>query len=107
MRGGHLRHRVEILTKDAATSADSYGAVDAQTTVIATVQAKVTQLSGLELIRAHQVAAEVTHEVRIRYRPGMTTRHSIKYAGKTYDINNVNDIDGRHRELILLCKGVG
>jgi SPP1 family predicted phage head-tail adaptor len=82
--------------------------VDNSTLVVANdVAAKVTQLAGLELIRAHQVAAEVTHEIRIRYRPGMTTRHSIKYDGKTFDINNVNDIEGQHKELILLCKGVG
>lgn len=108
MQAGQLRHRVQICTRDIEET--PYGKREADPTPKATVHAKVETLSGLELIRARQVASEATHQVTIRYWQGLTRKHKIRWTDPAtnekheFDINHINDVDQRHREMILTCK---
>lgn len=103
MQAGELRNRITINT--GATTPDAYGENLPAPTVFATVWAKVTQLSGRELYYAQQQQALATHKVTMRYYAGVTETMSIAWqGGRTLNIVAVNDIDGRHRELELLCQ---
>ena len=61
-------------------------------------------MSGTELVEAQQTAAEVSHQVRMRYRDDVNAEHRVVHRGRNLNILSVTDPDERRRELILLCK---
>lgn len=83
----NLRYRINILQQGAD---DSYG--EPVLTPFATgVWADVQDLRGLELIRAQKIAAQATHYVTIRYRPGVLANMQINFDGRTFFIEAVLD----------------
>lgn len=109
MQAGKLRHRVQICTRPLVET--GYEKRESDTLVAAaTVWAEVVTLSGLELIRAQQVAPEATHQVRLRFYRGLTRKHKLKWTdpdsntAHEFDINHIDDVDQRHREIVLICK---
>lgn len=100
---GRRRQFITIQNEPATT--DSFGAeVPAAATAFATAYAAVKQLTGRELFYAQQVVALATHEVNLRYVSGVTEQMQIAIeGGPTLQIANVNDVEMRHRELVLLC----
>lgn len=101
MQSGQLRKRLTIQQRSAAQ--DSYGQPLTTWTDVATVWGAVEPLSGRELMAAEAVQAEVTHQVVIRYRPGISAKMRIAYGARLFDIQNVLDENERHRILTLLC----
>lgn len=65
--------------------------------------ASVVPLSGKELERAREVIANATHEVRVRYRVGITTQKRIFHDERILNIESVRNVDERNRELVLIC----
>lgn len=101
MRAGDLRHRVTI--QAPAEGRDSMGAVTSTWGDVATVWAAVEPLSGREYLAAGQMQHQVTTRIRMRYRDGITTKMRVKHGESYYDIQGVINIDGRNRELHLMC----
>jgi SPP1 family predicted phage head-tail adaptor len=99
MRAGTLRHRITI---EAATVANVYGEEVETWSAIAEVFAAREDLSGREFFAAQQTNAEVTTRFRVRYIDGVTAKMRVYSDGVPYDIESVQDPDGRRRELILL-----
>ena len=105
MPAGKYRHRVRIEGPPVdARGLD--GAVIQTWPTVAIVHAEVRDLSGREFYAARQTQAEVTTNVRIRYRSGVTTDHRIVYGTRTLRIEAVADEEGRRRELVLRCTEV-
>lgn len=102
MNAGMLRHRIQI--QQATETQDSFGAVTQTWTTIATIWASIEAISGREFFDAAQVNAEITHRIRIRYRPDITTQMRAAEGTRTFDIQAVLDPDGRRRELVLMVK---
>ena len=103
IRAGELRHRVSIMHDDS-TEQDTFGQPVEDEHCVATVWAKVESLSGLELIRAQQVAGEVTHQVTIRHYPGLTNRHWFNFQNMRLDINHIDNVEFRNIKNVVLCK---
>jgi len=101
MRIGDLRHRVTIQKTVETDDELKTPAVNWEDVV--TVWAAVEPLSGREYILAHNVNAEITARIRIRYRPGITPGMRVLYKGRVFDIQAVIDVGERHRELHLMC----
>lgn len=104
MNVGELNQRVII--KALSNTQDSFGDEGTDTevwTAIATVWASVKPLSGRELIQAQQLHAEVTHQVRIRYRRGITTANKLVYRHRDLHILGKYDEDENQTWLILQC----
>lgn len=101
MRGGHLRHSVTL--QERTTDQDETGAQIETWADVATVWGAVEPLSGRELFTAQQVKAEVTAQITIRYRSGISATMRIVFEGRLYNILAVIDPEERHRELQLLC----
>ncbi len=59
--------------------------------------------SGLELWRVQQIHAQVNAIFKIRYRTDIGPKWTITYAGRTYDIESIEEI-GRQRGLLVLAK---
>lgn len=79
----------------------------ATTVVVATTKwrANVKRLQGQELFEAEQIQGSATHEVRGRYRSGMTRKQRlIKPDGTILDIVSVDNVEDRNVTLIVRCK---
>jgi len=109
MRIGLLRHRVTIEAFTAIQ--DEYGEpietwADLPTNphMWAEIQSKAAGerfVSGGE-----QVQAAVSHTVTIRYRTDLTVHMRLLDRGRYLMIENVVDVSGQGRELVLMCSEV-
>lgn len=99
-----FRHRVTI--QELRDGQDESGQPFHEWQDVATVWAAVEPLRGREYFEAHQVQAEVTTRIRIRYRPGIRPDMRVLYGGRVFNITAIIDPEERHRELQLMCREV-
>lgn len=113
MQSGKYRHQVMLLRR--VDSQQPGGQVSHTYEHIATVWARISPLSGRELIAAQQVQAEVTNRINIRWRDDIdinaTSRvqHIVKRSVSpawfdVYDVTSAlpDEKTGR-RELSMMC----
>jgi len=74
------------------------------TTVASAVPAAIWPASANEAMRAGQVSQEITHRVRIRYRPVIKAGWRLSWGGRYFNVAGVVDPNMAHRWLDLLCK---
>lgn len=101
MRAGTLRHRVRI--QQLVQTGDGMGGIMETWQDVAVVWAAVEPLQGRELFEAQQVRAELSHRVRLRYRPDIAPKMRLIHKGRVFHIESVINRDERNRELVLLC----
>lgn len=100
-----LRQRVNILAPPAPESRNELGEPIEQFAVVAAnVPAEVKTLSGREPVNAAQVAAEATHVVTIRWRPGITRANVLDHGLARLNVDAAIDEDNRKVELKLYCR---
>lgn len=68
--------------------------------------AKVEPLVGREYLAAAQVQAEGLVKVTIRYRDDMQPSDRAVIRGESWDIQSIQNIRFKNRELLLYCKRV-
>jgi SPP1 family predicted phage head-tail adaptor len=105
MRAGKLRHQVSV--QSATDTTDGRGSTTQSWSTVTTVWASVEPISGRELLRGDQVAADVTHRVRLRA-PGLTLtpRHRLLFGSRHLAIDRVINVEERGEEYELLCHEV-
>jgi len=63
--------------------------------------------SGREFFEAKQINPELSHIVKMRYRPNVTAKHRLRYVSnnviRAFAIHVVSDPLERHEQLILIC----
>jgi SPP1 family predicted phage head-tail adaptor len=99
---GELRHRILIVKPSLNQGTDGSWQIDDSNTV-ATAWASVKPLSGRDLYTAQQKVSEVTHMVRMRFRHGITANMNVNFNGRFFEIQDVVDVDYRHKVLEMLC----
>lgn len=102
MEIGKLRHRITF--QEHLKTPDGYKGHTVEWTNFATVWASVEPLSGREYFFSHQVKADVTHRVKIRYRDDITVKMRIKFGARALAIESILDIKERHEVLEILCR---
>jgi len=102
MEAGRLRHVVE-LQENQPTKNSLNETIDNWVTV-ATLRAAISTLNGREIMAANAVGAQSTHKIEVRYHPSITAEKRVLFGTRTFDINNVNNVDERNREMILTCQ---
>jgi SPP1 family predicted phage head-tail adaptor len=105
MRAGQLRYRIAI--EKPVEVQDEYGEVVRTWEVHTLAFAKKEDLAGREYFAGQQLQSEVTTRFRTRHIEGTTSTMRIVCEGVIYDIDSVQDPDGRKRELILMGKRNG
>lgn len=112
MKSGELKKRVQVQALPASQAMDpkwnepTYGDWATQ----ATVWAGVEPLSGRELVYAGQVAADATHQVKVRFYKGLTPRMRFLYVddvtgvSRLFNIVFVKDLNERHKEMQCFCQ---
>lgn len=105
MRAGRLRHRIHI--QRATITANDYGEPAQAWATIATVWAGVEPLRGREYFAASQVQGAAEVRIIIRYGPQVASLNiadRVLHGSTVYDINSVQNIDSRNKELHIMAK---
>lgn len=99
---GELRKRITIQQRSGSTQ-DGFGSPITTWGTYATVWAAVRPLSGRELIAAQAVQSEISHQVTLRYRSGITTAMRVLFGSRIFNITAVLDENEAHEKITLLC----
>lgn len=102
MRSGPLRNRITV--QKAVETQDSIGEPDVSWVEYLQAWASVEPITSREYFDANRQNGEITHKVRLRYRPGITHKMRVKYGARILDIESIIDARERHRSLELLCR---
>ncbi len=101
---GILRHTVTISMPSPA--GDAFGATSNVFVPVLTTRVSLQQITAKSMYQAGSLSTQVTHKLRMRYRPDITIDPScrVTYLTKTYRVVNVDNILERNRvmELLLL-----
>lgn len=103
-RIGALRHRITIEQPDRTP--DEAGGAEINWTPVATVWAEIQPKAGREVFESDQLGGRVTHDVRIRFRAGITPKMRCVQGGRVFDIRYVADLGGRAEWLICSCEEI-
>lgn len=103
-----LRQRIELQTSTPTTSAS--GAITDSWATTMTVWADVRPVSTYETFMAHQLQAEITHRIRIRYSSTLVTdyikglsKKRIKWGNRYFRIEGHRRVDEVSQWLDLTC----
>lgn len=103
---GQMRHRITF--QKFSGELDAYGdpiqTDAAQWEDVATVWAAIDPISGREFYEAQQSQSEVSHKIRCRYRPGLTTDMRIKYRDRVFEIVSIINWQERGESLLIMAK---
>jgi SPP1 family predicted phage head-tail adaptor len=103
---GARPHRV-TLDGPGTPVADADGGYTETSTPLnpAAVFASIVPVSDRDLERATSgtVTAMATHRVTMPYHPQVTTRTSVHFEQRTFNVQSVANVDERNVELVLLC----
>jgi SPP1 family predicted phage head-tail adaptor len=102
VRAGLLRHRVHLQRRE--TGFDDYGQPIEGWTTYATTQASVDPISGQEFLALLQAGTKVTHRVRLRYRPGVSSADRVLFNGRVLDVQVPLNMGERNKEIEFLCE---
>lgn len=84
---GELRHRIKIQKLTSGRDEDGYP-IPEQWTDYVQIWAKVSHLSGKDLIAAQASNSKIVARVKIRYREDIDTTMRVIYKSKTYAIDS-------------------
>lgn len=99
---GEMRHRITF--QQEVKTSDGHKGFTVGWQDLVSVWASVEPLSGREYFYSHQIKAELSHRVRIRYRADITVKMRIKHRGRVLGIESILDKKERREELEILCK---
>ena len=102
MKIGELRHRITF--EKEVKVPDGYKGFVVTWQAVCVVWASVEPLSGREYFYAHQVKAEVTHRIRIRYNEKVTTEMRIKHRDRYLEIESIIDLKERREFQEILAR---
>lgn len=102
MKIGKLRHRITF--EKLVKVDDGYHGFTVTWHPVCVVWASVEPISGREYFYAHQITAEVTHRIKIRYSEKITTEMRIKHKGRYFAIESIIDLKERREFQEILAK---
>lgn len=101
MRAATLRHLITI--EQSTATVDASGEPDFTWGTYVDRRAEIKALTGTERFEAQQVAAEVDHEITIRFTEGITPKMRVRENGRAFDIHAAFDPTGRREKTVILA----
>ncbi len=102
IRSGELRHRVQIVRRNTATTNELGETIPADQ-VLGTAWAKVSPTKATEAVVNAENTLTVTHDVVMRFTPLVDHTTTLVFQGRRLDVVSVTDLDERHLELAITC----
>ena len=99
MRAGDLRKRITFQMR--VTTKDALGGQLGNWVDFATVWAEIRPLNSYELFRAQAIQSEISHEITIRYVPGITASMRAVYNGRIFNLSPPMNTNERNIELVI------
>jgi SPP1 family predicted phage head-tail adaptor len=102
---GPLRNRVTIVTPASVRDEGGQLIYDYTTAPVQSIDrwVNIRTLAGRELAEASAVHAEVSHEVRLHYTDGITSKSRVTHKGRTLEVVSMNNVQEEGVDLLLLC----
>ena len=97
-----LRHRVTL--EELEREADEGGGFAETWAPVATLSADIRPSGGGEGVEADRLAGRVSHEIALRYRPGVVPAMRFRKGTRIFHILSVINVDERNRWLKCLCE---
>ena len=97
-----LRHW--LVLEELVRVSDEGGGFSESWTEIAMLSADLRLISGEERVEADRLAGRITHEVVLRYRPGVVPAMRFRKGTRLFHILAVIDVEERRRWLECLCE---
>jgi SPP1 family predicted phage head-tail adaptor len=104
LRSGLLRHRLTI--EEATDVIGDRGGVSETWSTVAQVAASIAPIGGSERFISQQRFPDVSHEIAIRYRAGITPKMRLTFGARVFDILAVLNVDERNREMRIMAREV-
>jgi SPP1 family predicted phage head-tail adaptor len=101
-RPSRLRQRLTL--EQLERTSDGGGGFTEDWAAVATLFADLCPTGGAERVESDRLAGTVTHEVVLRYRPGVVPAMRFRKATRIFHILAVIDVEERHRWLKCLCE---
>jgi SPP1 family predicted phage head-tail adaptor len=101
-RTGDLRHRLTL--EELTREADEGGGFSETWVEVATLAASLEPLGGAERFESDRLTGSITHEIVLRYRPGVVPAMRFRQAARVFHILSVIDVEERRRWLKCLCE---
>jgi len=92
---GRLRYRCDL--KSPTDTSDGAGGRTQAYSTIAQIYADIRPTGGDEAYRQGRVQTKITHKIHMRYRADMSADYIIVYENRTFQIQNIRNIDERDR----------
>jgi len=97
-----LRHRLTL--EELQRAGDEGGGFTESWVEVAELWADLRPIGGGEGVEADRLAGRVTHEVSLRYRPGVQPAMRFRKGARLFHIVTVINVDERKRWLKCLCE---
>lgn len=109
MRTGQLRKRIQIQADrgtDSGAAGDGIMEHEPRWVTVASCWASVKNLSGRKGLRADEIVNEANYEVTLRYNRDqpITPANRIVLNDRMFEILQINNVDERNRELVLIVR---
>lgn len=107
-RAGNLRHRI-VLQRNVPVRSDT-GVIEDDWQDVTSLWASISTQGGREFYAARQVNSDLTHDIVIRYYPGVEEKMRVLFRDfkdnteRLYYIDSVFNVDGRKDYLHLFCR---
>ncbi len=79
---------------------DGAGGMITSYALVANVWGAIVARNGYELWVAERIEQNVSHQITIRYREGITAAHRFILGARRFNMIAVADLDGRKRRLV-------
>lgn len=101
---GALRHRITV--QASARSSSATGARTESWQDVATAWAEIKPHAARELSAADNRYQETSHQITLRFRPGIGRKQRVLFGSRVFQIETVINSMERNRWLHLLCKEI-
>ncbi len=104
MQSGKLRKRVTI--QERTETKNNFAEAVEGFAAVGSAWASITPMTGKEPYSADKPSPDVTHEIRLRYNPGLliTPAHRLLCGARIFDVKSVRNVDERNREIAIAAK---
>lgn len=102
---GQLNKRITFLALSDEVE-DDLGQLTNGLTEIGTYWGSLYPVRGQEFYEVQKIQGRITHKCYVRYYESLSELDSnnfLRYGGKTYSIESVNDVDLAHKYLEIYC----